>query len=142
MWRSKKFIIIGVLATVLVAGASIGGVALAQTENGDDSQPTTAVNTLWDKVATILQNEGVNVTSEQLKDAFAQAGKEMRSEALQDYLQNLVKEGKITQEQADEYFKWWQAKPDVPIGFGFGGHGRLPGIGGFRAWGRICIPIE
>jgi hypothetical protein len=141
MWRSKKFLIIGVLATVLIAGACIGGVALAQ-DNEDDSQPTAAINTLWDKVATILQNEGVNVTSEQLKDAFTQAGKEMQTQALQDYLKNLVTQGKITQGQADDYLKWWQAKPDVPIGFGLRGHGRLPGMGGFRGWGGPSAPTQ
>jgi hypothetical protein len=141
MWRHKKIIFIGVLATVLVAGACIGGVALAQ-DNQDNSQPTATTSTLWDKVATILQNEGVNVTSEQLKNAFNQAQKDMQSEALQNFLQNLVKEGKITQEQADQYFNWWQAKPDVPIGFGFGGHGRLPGMGGLRGWCEPSAPTE
>ena len=141
MWRSKKSIIIGVLATVLVAGACIGGVALAQ-DSEDDSQPIATINTLWDKVATILQNEGVNVTSEQLKEAFTQAGKEIQSEALQNYLQNLVEQGKINQEQADEYFEWWQAKPDAPIGFGFGGRARFPGMGGFRGWGGPCLPVQ
>ena len=38
MWRSKKFIIIAVIAAVVLVG-SIGGVVLAQTGNGDESQP-------------------------------------------------------------------------------------------------------
>jgi hypothetical protein len=139
MWRHKKLILIGVLATVLVAGACIGGVALAQ-DSENNSQSTANISTLWDKVTAILQNKGVNITSEQLKDAFTQAQKDMQSEALQNYLQNLVKQGKINQEQADQYFKWWQAKPDVRIGFGFRGPGRLPGMRGFRGWAKPSPP--
>ena len=107
MWRSKKFIV-ALLATVLVVG-SIGGIALANTENGDDSQP----ETLLDRVAEILVGKGINITSEQLKEAFTQAQSEMRDEALDSRLQNLVKEGKITQEQADQYKAWLQERPDM-----------------------------
>ena len=88
MWRRKKFIIIGLLATVLLVG-SIGGVALAQTENGDASQPTT----LLARVAEIL-----GIDQQKLEDAFAQAQSEMRDEALDSRLQKLVDEGKITEE--------------------------------------------
>lgn len=168
MWRRKKLIIVVVLTAVMLAG-SIGGVVLAQTENGDDSQP----KTLLDRVAEILVGEGVNITSEQLKDAFAQAQSEMRTDALQSYLENLVKEGKITQEEADQYLEWWQSRPDmepfrqqlrewqqarpdmppelkewqqsrpdVPVGFGFRGHGWFRGMGGMRGFGRLCVPAE
>lgn len=34
-------------------------------------------------------------------------------EALDRYLQNLVDEGKITEEEADQYKQWWQARPDM-----------------------------
>ena len=98
MWRRKKFIIAVVVGAVALAG-SIGGLAFAQTENGDDTQP----RTMFDRVAEILVDEGVNVTSEQLKDAFAQAQSDTQTEALQNRLQYMVGQGKITQEQADEY---------------------------------------
>ncbi|MFC1986230.1 hypothetical protein ACFLWC_04480 [Chloroflexota bacterium] len=103
MWRRKKFIVIALLATVVLAG-SIGGVALAQTENEDDSQP----KTLLARVAEIL-----DIDQQKLEDAFAQAQSEMRDEALDSYLQNLVKEGNITQEEADQYKAWCQARPDM-----------------------------
>ena len=115
MWRSKKFIIVGVLAAVVLVG-SIGGVVLAQTENGDDSQPKTLL-------ARVAEKLGIN--QQELKDAFAEAQSEMWDEALDSRLQNLVKEGKITQEEADQYKAWQQAKPDTPLpgrferGFGF-----------------------
>ena len=132
MWRRKKFIIIGLLATVLLVG-SIGGVALAQTENGDDSQP----KTLLDRVAEIL-----GIDQQKLEDAFAQAQSDMRDEALDRYLQKLVDDGKITDVQAGEYKAWLEAKPDTPLPgpFGrFGGYGFRGGMkwGGERYfWGK------
>jgi len=103
MWRSKKFIIAAVLAVVLLVGG-IGGVVLAQTENGDDSQP----KTLMARVAEIL-----GIDQQKVEDAFAQAQKEMREEALDSYLKDLVAQDKITQEQADQYKAWLQAQPDL-----------------------------
>ncbi len=140
MWRSKK-LIIGLVATTLLVSACIGGVALAQ-ENEEESQSEAPINTLWDKVATILQDDGVNITSEQLQTAFSEAQEQLRTEALQNRLEELVAEGKITQEQADEYLKWMEAKPDVPLDFGFHGRGGFRGMGGMRGWGGPCIPTE
>jgi hypothetical protein len=129
MWRSKKFIIIAVLAAVLLAG-SIGGVALA-VGNGDDSQPKAPGEDLLARVCTIYQQKtSVAIDQAALKDAFTQARSEMQKEWEQARLQDLVKQGKITQNQADKYLNWWQSKPDVPFGFGFRGHGGFPGKGG------------
>ncbi len=159
MWRRKKIIIIGLLATVLLVG-SVGGVAFAQTENGDDSQP----KTLLARVA-----EKLGIGQQELEDAFAEAKSEMQDEALDIYLQKLIDEGKITEEEAVQYKAWLQAKPDmepfrqqlrewqqvkpemppelkewqqsrpdVPVRFGFRGHGRFPGIGGFHSMGEPC----
>ncbi|MFC1989151.1 hypothetical protein ACFLVW_01075 [Chloroflexota bacterium] len=132
MWRNKKLIVGVVLASVLLVG-SIGGVALAQTENGDDSQP----KTLMARVAEILV-----VDQQALEDAFAQARSEMRDEALDSHLQRLVDEGKITQEEADQYKAWQQAKPDIQAEDGFRGHGGMRGFGGTRGFGGPCAPAE
>jgi len=47
-----------------------------------------------------------------------------------------VADGKMSQEQADEYLEWYEARPDVPAGLGFkgmrGSH-RPAGLGGFGA---------
>jgi hypothetical protein len=131
MWRSKKFIIVAVLAAVVLVG-SIGGVVLAQNGNGDDSQPKAQQQALLDKVCAIYeQNTGTAINSEELQKAFDQARDEMRAEALDNHLQNLVEQGKITQEQADQYKAWLEAKPDVPIlGPGFPGAGMPRGFGG------------
>ena len=143
MWRRKKFVILGLLAAVLIAGASIGGIALAQGDDTeDDSQPASVTNTLWDKVATILQDDGVNVTSEQLKNAFKEAQGQIQTEALQNRLNKLVAEDKITQEEADDYLKWFESRPDIANRLGIGDHFSFFGIGRMRGWGGLCIPTE
>jgi len=115
MWFRRKIILIPLGIAVLLAG-SIAGVAFAQDSTGSSG------NTLFARVATIL---GIDQTK--LEDAFAQAQKEMRNEALTDYLNKLVEEGKITQAQSDQYRSWWDSKPDaidnLAPGFGFGGRG-------------------
>jgi len=137
MRRSKKFVLVTVLATVVLVG-SITGVVLAQ--NGDDSQPKAGSEALLARVCEVYEeNTGVAIDSQVLKDSFAQVQSEMQDEALQTRLQNLVDEGKITQDEADQYKEWWQSRPDVPAGFGFRGHG-FPGMGGPRGWGGLCVP--
>jgi hypothetical protein len=130
MRRGKKIILIAALSIVVLAG-TIGGVAFAQT-NGEGDQPTT----LLDKVTTILNEQGVNITSDQLKDAFTQAGKEMKDEALNQYLDNLVAEGKITDQQAKDYKTWLDSKPaDLPFQLGPRNHGEMKPFGGFGRFG-------
>ena len=137
MWRSKKFIIIALMATLVLVG-SIGGVALAQTENNDDSQP----NALFERVTAILVDKGINITSEQLKDAFVQAQSDVRTEAIQNRLDKLVEEGVIDGTQAQELLDWWEARPDVPARFGFKGHGGFRGMHGMRGFGGPCALVE
>ena len=140
MWRSKKFIVIAVLAAVVLAG-SIGGVVVAA-DNGDSSHPEAQHEALLDRVCEIYQEKtGVAIDQETLKDSFAQAQSEMRTEALQNHLQKLVEQEKITQEQADDYLEWIEARPDVPIGGGLRGRGG-PGMGRMRGFGGQYPPPE
>jgi Spy/CpxP family protein refolding chaperone len=104
MWRSKKFIVAAVLAALVLVGGTSAAVLAAS--NSDDSQP----KTLLGRVAEIL-----GIDQQKLEDAFAQAQSEMQEEALDSYLKNLVDQGKITQEQADQYKAWWQSKPDMTL---------------------------
>jgi len=123
MWRSKKFILIAVLSAVVLVG-SIGGVVFAQTENGDDSQPEARHEAMLDRVCEIYEaNTGTAIDSQALSDAFAEARSEMQTERMDSRLQKAVEEGRITQEQADQYKEWCQLKPDVPFKLGFGGRG-------------------
>jgi hypothetical protein len=126
MWRSKKLIIVTLLAAVVLTG-SLGGIALANGE--DDNQPEARYGALLDRVCEIYQqNTGVAIEPEALEDAFAQARSEERTEFMRNHLQGLVEQGEITQQQADEFLQWQQARPDVPFGLGFKGHGRPHGF--------------
>jgi hypothetical protein len=148
MWRSKKFIIIAVLAVVVLAG-SIGGVALAQSGNEDNSQPPAQHQALLDKVCAIYEeNTGTAINSEELQKAFDQARSEMRDEALNNFLQGLVDKGKMTQEQADQFKAWLESRPEVnvPLAPGCPGLGMHRGFGewggGFSGWGQPPQPTE
>jgi len=132
MWRSRKFIIVAVLAAVVVVG-SIGGIALA---DDNDSQP----ETLFDRVTAILVDEGVNITSEQLKDAFGQAQSDMQAAAMENRLAKMIENGVIDETQAKELQDWWDSRPDVSAGFGFKGHGGFRGMHGMRGFGGPCSP--
>lgn len=137
MRRSKKFIIIAVTVAAVLAG-TLNGVAFAQTGNEDEDQPEAKWEALVDRVLEIYEEKtGVAINQEALKDSFIQARGEMRTEALQNRLQNLVDQERITQGEADEYLEWWQAKPDTPLRFGFQGLGRLRCMRAFPGWGEI-----
>jgi len=132
MWRSKKFLLATALSVAVLLGG-IGGVALAQSGNGDSDQPVAQHEVLLDKVCAIYEeNTGTAINSEELQKAFDQARDEVQDEALNSYLQNLVDEGKITQEEADQYKTWLESKPevDMPLAPGFPGLGMHRGFGG------------
>ncbi len=132
MWKTKKgILLIALLVSMLIAGSIAGVVAFAQSGNDSQSQAQTQYDTLLNKVSQIYQkNTGVSLDTQQLKDAFTQAQTEMRSEALQSWLKNMVDNGTITQDQADAYLKWMQAKPDVQLPDGPGGFGGMMERGG------------
>jgi predicted PurR-regulated permease PerM len=116
VWKRKKVVILAAVAVAVLISGIVAGVTLAQSGNSTQTQANTKYQELLNKVATIYQqNTGVTIDPQQLETAFTQAQKDMQSEALQTWLQNLVTEGKITQTQADQYLQWWQSKPDVPL---------------------------
>lgn len=134
MWRRKKWIIIAVAAAVIILVVGIiGGVAYAQTTTPTPSG--TAKTTLLGRVAQIL-----GIDQKKVEDAFAQAQKEQRDQAAKNRLDALVKQGRITQQQADDYLKWLESQPNMPPGFnlepgpkiGPRGHMGFPGFHSFR----------
>jgi type VI protein secretion system component VasK len=166
MWRSKKFIIIGIVAVVVLAGI-LGGYAVASANDEDSTQPQIERANLMDKVAEIYEkNTGTAIDSQALQNAFDEARDAVMTDARDQYLQNLVDEGKITQEQSDQYkawlesrpavmgdeFKQWlESRPDIPGLFGEGGFGGMmpfgdgPRVngkmgGGFGDRFRNCLP--
>ncbi len=103
MGKITKFLLSSVLAATMVVGTA--GVALA--DDGQNSQGKQ--DGLLARVAQIL-----NIDVQKLKDAFKQAVTEMRTERQNTGLQNLVENGKLTQEQADQLKAWLDSKPDIP----------------------------
>jgi len=97
--KSKKTLIIAIVAGLVLFG-STAGVVLAQT-GSTNPDPT---KTLLGRVATILK-----IDQKTLENAFTQARTDMQEERLQ----NLVKEGKITQAQLDQYKQWLKSRPDT-----------------------------
>jgi len=122
-----------------IAGGVIAAADDSSSSTEDQSQIVNRHQALLDRACAIYEEEtGVAVDSEQLKDALDQAQSEMRNEALQNWVQKLVDEGKITQEEADQYLGWWQSRPDIELPLpGLGGRGSGGGMmwgGGFQTW--------
>ena len=115
----KKMRIIIPLSIAVASVAIISfSIALAQGNEGSDSN----ASKLATKVAEIL-----GLDTAVVDHAIKQAREELRDEAIHNKLNALVENGKLTQEQADEYLNWIQSKPEgVPtIGkqfFGKMGH--------------------
>ena len=130
MWQKRKWIIISVLATVIIVVVGVFGViAYAQT-----STPPSPAKTFAARVAAIL-----SVDQARVEAAMTQAQKEMRTEAFNNRMQELVKAGKLTQEQADNYGKWIQSRPDLPAGIDGPGM-KGPGFRGPMMGGPRCFP--
>lgn len=113
MWQNKTFLTIGVLTAVTLT-AILGGVAIAQAD--DESSTTTQCNetSLMEKVASIYEsNTGTTLDPQELENAFVQAREEIRAERRYQCLDELVEQGKITQEQADQWKAWLETKPEV-----------------------------
>jgi hypothetical protein len=135
MWKSKKVFLLSALAIAMLISSIAAGVTLAQSGGGSGAQAGNDT-ALWDKVCEIYQeNTGVALDADQLKAAYTQAQTEMQAEALQSRLQNLVTQGKITQEQADQYLQWWNSKPDISLLELPGGGDMMMGGRGHGCWG-------
>jgi hypothetical protein len=108
MWKGKKSVIlVSVLAAVLLFGAT-AGITFAQsgTDRPDPNKDILA------RVAQIL-----GIDQQKLTDAYKQAKSEVKAQNppktrnTDEFLAALVKDGKITQAQADQYKAWKAQKP-------------------------------
>ena len=118
---------IGVFAiAALLAGAAATGIVVAQDSNsGEDTAPKTILG----RVAAILGLEKATV-----EDAFQQAHKDQRTQAYREMLNRRVEKGRMTSEEAEEQFLWFQSRPDsLADSFQRGGHQR-PGFGHPRSF--------
>ena len=101
MWKRKKFIIPLVVAGVLAG--SLAGAAFAQ--EGDEVGPPPG-GTLIERLA-----EKLGIEQSEIETAFAEVRSEMRNSRLQE----LVEQGRLTQEEADQFNEWWQARPEMEL---------------------------
>ena len=153
MHITKKVLVIGVLC-VAVAAAVIGGVTVANADSSGTSanQTQTAVSTLMEKVAEMYQKDtGTAIDPQALQKAFQEAGAALRADRLDQMLAKMVEEGRITQEQADQWKAWWdsrpatmlndqykswlESRPEVPGLSGNNGPCRIGPTGGMRNFG-------
>ena len=104
---SKKMkVLVSVLVAVLLL--SVGGVATVMADDGSTATDNeTGSKSLLARVAEIL-----DITEEDLVNAFRQARQEMREEAFVNYLDKAVEKGLITPEEADEIKEWWEQRPE------------------------------
>ncbi len=123
----KKYWIGIFAAAALLMGAITFGVVAAQ-ETGEGENTAEAENlapkTILGRVAAVLGLDEATV-----EDAFQQARKDQKTEGYRDKLDRQVENGRITSEEAEEQFIWFQSRPDSLAGsFRQGGRQR-PGFG-------------
>jgi hypothetical protein len=105
--KDKRFyFIIGVVVFAIIVGGVLGGLAIYR--NNDANRHSISI-TIPGNVADNFKNFG------SLNDnTLQQGGMNMLNNTLESYLNKLVENGKITQEQADQLKSWWESKPDIP----------------------------
>jgi len=131
--RKRKWFIPVVVVSVLMIGGVTGGVLAADDSSNSiegQGQSNYRYQAFLDRVCAIYEeNTGVSIDSGQLKDAVAQVRIEIREQAVENWLQDLVKNGKITEEEAGQYLEWWQSRPDIELPLPrFGGPGSGSGL--------------
>ena len=110
MSKKVKVLISALLVAVLL---TVGATATVLAQGEEETTPPSeeaGENGLLERVADILE-----IDKEDLINAFEQAQQEMREDAFINRLNQAVKDGLITQEQADEILKWWQQRPDEAL---------------------------
>ena len=124
----KRWLFAPIAVAVLALGVGTTGVAMAQET---DTTPDSRVSNFISRVAEILGLE-----ESQVKEAVAQARREMRDETVQQKLDRTVEQGRITREEADEYLEWFQSRPNSRPGVGMRGFGFDRHGGGRNGFGR------
>ncbi len=122
----KYWIGIFTAAALLVGAITVGVVAAQDTGEGENTAEAenSAPKTILGRVAAVLGLDEATV-----EDAFQQARKDQKTEAYRDKLDRQVENGRITSEEAEEQFIWFQSRPDSVAG-SFREKGRQrPGFG-------------
>jgi uncharacterized membrane protein len=146
LMRKRRWLIPMVLSIVLVGGIAGGVMVAADDSSGtvdQQSQLADRHEELLDRACAIYRdNTGTAIDSEQFRAALEQAQGELQEKTLESRVQDLVNNGKITQEVADQYLEWWQSRPDIQVllpGLGGPGHrGGMMGGSSCGPWGGSC----
>ena len=106
-------LLVGSLVAVLLLVATVGGVAMAQTSTStptDQPQLSNSDKAFANRLASIL---GIDPTKVQAAVVQArQAGEQDRINAsAKARLDKLVAAGKLSQQDADTIYGWWQSRP-------------------------------
>ena len=135
--RKRGFLIIGALAGLLALGVATT-VVIAQESNDDDKN--SFFDDFVERVAEILDEDedtvrdAMETAREETKEAWKEKWEQAYRDKLEEKLDAAVEDGKITQDEADEYLDWYDDRPDgASFSRGFGRHGK--GFGHQR-WGK------
>ncbi len=128
---SKKMkVLIAVLVAVLTLTVSGAVAVLAQEDEEvepDEGELLGELNEIMPGVKMFVSTESseilsraaeiLGISEEELSDAFAQAKQEMMAErceeAFDEFLEQAVEEGLITEEEAEEIKEWWEQRPEA-----------------------------
>ena len=89
----------------------------------------------WNLGTPVMQKAAalLNIQEQTLTAAFKQAAQELQGQKLQQALDNAVKNGKLTQDEATQIQTWWSQRPAALDKF-------APGLGLGRMGGGLCGP--
>ena len=131
--------VFSILAAAVLAVGVLGGTVMAQDsgDGGDGGTKVTVTGGIMERVA-----EKLGIAEEDLRTAFDEAKAELKDERLEQRIDDLVADGRLTEAEGQELLDWYRSRPEVlegrgglrgfgPHGFGRrGGHGFMFRFGG------------
>ena len=111
----KAKVLVSVMVVMLLLTVGIAVPAMAQEEPAPTPEPGTKIFMVTANTTGLLARvaEILDISEEDLINAFKQAWQEMRQEAFSRALDKAVEEGLLTQDEAEEIKEWWGQKPEV-----------------------------
>ena len=113
---SKRMkVLVSVMVAMLLLTVGIAVPVMAQEKPTPTPEPSTKIFMVTANTTGLLARvaEILDISEEDLINAFKQAQQEMRQEAFNQTLDKAVEEGLLTQDEAEEIKEWWGQKPEV-----------------------------
>ena len=110
---SRRKITLLVLGVVMAIGLT-GGIVWAQTD-GNGGTPTPTADTATGKSFVARVAEILELEESTVQDAFTQATRQQIDEAYRGRLDKMVERGRLTEDEANEQFSWFEERPDSAI---------------------------